>query len=270
MLKAGVLEEMTEGKIKGNPEHFRKSVRELDSVILDVISELSQPPECQTWEGADVAAVVNLWLMARFLAHAARIKLHHLRSFGDHPVFLDKFCDLSSINSSIMSHLTLAVSPGQFSESNSVFLFTEEESTLICLKAALVLSRTLRTLPWPNPFLYESAGRLSMESAGSMNSIHYPRSLPYMACCGMQGCYVLMMLLRKIRTCLCSNTLSSCRYLLGHTEPATEYQDAERFIEELRNGVKSVRDFMPGNAVFGRVMDMAREAETTYTADFHE
>ncbi|KAJ5991939.1 hypothetical protein N7451_007663 [Penicillium sp. IBT 35674x] len=78
------------------------------------------------------------------------------------------------------------------------------------------------------------------------------------------------MLLRKIRTCLYSNSLSSCRYLLGHTEPATEYQDAERFIEELRSGVKSVCDFMSGNAVFEGVMDMAREVETTYIAHFHE
>lgn len=109
-----------------------------------------------------------------------------------------------------------------------------------------------------------------MESTFFPNRIQYPRSLPYMACCGMQGCYVLMMLLRKVRTCLCSNSLSSCRFLLGHTEPATEYQDAERFIEELRNGVKSVCDFMSGNAVFGGVMDMAREVETTYIAHFHE
>jgi hypothetical protein len=70
MLKAGVLaKEMTEGKVKGSPESFRKCVRELDSFILDVISELNQPPECQTWEGADATAVVNVWLMARFLAH---------------------------------------------------------------------------------------------------------------------------------------------------------------------------------------------------------
>ncbi|KAJ5121695.1 Zn(II)2Cys6 transcription factor [Penicillium atrosanguineum] len=245
MLKAGVLaKEMTDGKVKGSPETFRKSVRELDSLILTVISELNRPPECQTCEGADAAAVLNQWLMARFLAH-------------------------TSINSSIMSHLPIAVSPGQFSESNSVFPFTEEESTQICLKAALALSRTLRALPWPNTSFCETAGQLSLEPTFLSNCIQYPRSLPYMACCGMQGCYVLMMLLRKVRTCLCSNSLSTCRYLLGHTEPATEYQDVERFIEELRNGVKSVCDFMSGNAVFGGVMDMAREVETSYIAHFH-
>ncbi|KAJ5139423.1 Transcription factor [Penicillium atrosanguineum] len=70
MLKAGVLaKEMTDGKVKGSPETFRKSVRELDSLILTVISELNRPPECQTCEGADAAAVLNQWLMARFLAH---------------------------------------------------------------------------------------------------------------------------------------------------------------------------------------------------------
>lgn len=70
MLKAGALaKEMTEGKVKGSPESFRKSVRELDSLILDVISKLNQPPERHTCEGADAAAVLNHWLMARFLAH---------------------------------------------------------------------------------------------------------------------------------------------------------------------------------------------------------
>ncbi|KAJ5102635.1 Transcription factor [Penicillium argentinense] len=51
---------------------------------------------------------------------------------------------------------------------------------------------------------------------------------------------------------------------------AEERQDAERFIEELRHGVKSVCDFMSGNAIFGGVVDMAREVETVYLAHFHE
>lgn len=86
----------------------------------------------------------------------------------------------------------------------------------------------------------------------------------------MQGCYVLMMLLRRVRNALSSNNLIACRYLLGHTEPETERQDAERFIEELRHGVKSVWDFMASNAVFGGVSDMAREVETIYIAHFDD
>ncbi|KAJ5618519.1 Zn(II)2Cys6 transcription factor [Penicillium herquei] len=282
MLKTGIMaKEMTAGGIKGSPESIRERVCELDSFILTIINELDHPPEIRPPEElpVDAASILNLWLMARFLAHTARIKLHRFRAFADHPVFLDKFCDLSSINSLISSDLPFAISPGRFSESNSVFPFTEEQSTQICLKAALVLSRTLSALPWPYPSFsdtvggakkFSTTGQLSMSSIFSTNRIQYPRSLPYMACCGMQGCYVLMMLLRKIRNALSSNNLAPCRYLLGYTEPATERQDAERFIEELRHGVKSVCDFMLGNAVFGGVMDMAREVETTYIANFHE
>ncbi|KAJ5991940.1 Transcription factor [Penicillium sp. IBT 35674x] len=66
MLKAGVLaKEMTEGKVKGSPESFRKSVCELDSLILTVISELNRPPECQPCEGADTAALDHVALAPR-------------------------------------------------------------------------------------------------------------------------------------------------------------------------------------------------------------
>ena len=175
--------------------------------------------------------------------------------------------------------MPLTVSPSRFSESNSVFPFTEEQSTQICLGAALVLSRTLRAIPWPNSSYsdaststtpLEAVGQLSGASMLPSNHIRYPRSLPYMACCGMQGCYVLMMLLRKVRTSLSVNDLSSCRYLLGHTEPATERQDAERFIEELRHGAKAICSFMSSNAVFGSVSYMAREVEAIYIANFHD
>lgn len=76
------------------------------------------------------------------------------------------------------------------------------------------------------------------------------------------------MLLRQIRTSLSMGNLSTCYYLLVHPEPGTERQDAERLIEELRHGVKSVYSFMASNAVFESVADMARELETVYTAHF--
>jgi len=78
------------------------------------------------------------------------------------------------------------------------------------------------------------------------------------------------MILRKIRTSLSTNDIASCRYLLSHSEPATERQDAERFIEELRHGVKLICDFMSANAVFGGVMYMAREVDTVYIAHFDD
>lgn len=213
------------------------------------------------------------------MSYSARIKLHRFRAFGDYPVFLDKFCDLSSINSSHFSEFSFTLSPGKLADIGSIFPFTEQESTHICLKAALVLSRILRHFAWPNPFYSDAvaAGKSSDALRDSMGScappatrLQYPRSLPYLACCGMQSCYVLMMLLRKVRSSLCSGDLSTCYYLLGHPEPGTGRQDAERLIEELRHGVKSVCLFMASNAVFEGVVGMAREVDTIYSAHFHD
>lgn len=160
-----------------------------------------------------------------------------------------------------------------------MFPFTEQESTNICLKAALGLSRILRSIPWPSPFFADTAtdakatetmDDLATTYAPPTPHSRYPRSLPYMACCGMQSCYVLTMLLRKVRTSLSVGNLSTCYHLLMHPEPETERQDSERLIEELRHGVKSVCSFMTSNAVFESVADMAREVETIYTAHFND
>ncbi|KAJ5666752.1 Transcription factor [Penicillium macrosclerotiorum] len=70
MLKTGVIaKEMADGKVKGSLILLRQRVCELDCFILAIIADLDQPPDLQTGEGADAAAVLNQWLMARFLAH---------------------------------------------------------------------------------------------------------------------------------------------------------------------------------------------------------
>ena len=209
----------------------------------------------------------------------ARIKLHRYRAFGDYPIFLEKFCDLGSINGTPFSSFPPVLSPDPSTEIDSIFPFTRNESTNICLKAALVLSRILRTFSWSNPSFAHTTTNSKPCAAIDDPMTHYtsltshsryPRSLPYLACCGMQSCYVLMMILRKIRTSLSVGNLSTCYFLLVHPEPGTERQDAERLIEELRHGVESVCCFMSSNAVFESVADMAREVETIYTAHFHE
>lgn len=77
-----------------------------------------------------------------------------------------------------------------------------------------------------------------------------------------------MILLRKVRMSLNAGDLSTCYYLLNHPEPGTETQDAERLIEELRHGTKSVYHFMASNSIFEGVVDMAREVETVYGVHF--
>lgn len=193
-------------------------------------------------------------------------------------MFLSEFCDLRSINDSYHPGLPFPKSSIRLTDMNLAFPFTEQESTTICLKASLVLSRILRNVPWPNPSYSEASAEAS--SPGAVEGLaavsdslaprsQYPRSLPYLACGGMQSCYVLMMLLRKVRTSLHAGNLSSCYYLLNLPEPETEAQDADRLIEELRQGVRSVCQFMTSNAVFEGIVDMASELETVYSAHFH-
>ncbi|CAG8178434.1 unnamed protein product [Penicillium salamii] len=268
LLQTGVMaKEMAEGSVRGSHDTIRKRVADLDRLILALTVDLDQPLKMVTCEGPDATAIRNLWLMARFLAHTARLKLHRFRAFGDHPVFLDKFCDLSSVTNLLFSELPVTASPGWLSEVASFHPFTEEDSTQVCLRSALVLSRVMRAISWPN--VSQSDDVVGISSL-SPYRVQYPRSLPYIACCGMQSCYVFMMLLRKIRTSVNSNDFSDSRYLLGWTEPGTERQAAERFIEELRHGVKSICAFMSANTVFGGIMDMAHEVETVYLTHFSD
>ena len=69
LLKTGIVaKEMTEGRVEGSHELMRQRVCELDSLILSVISNLDHAPELRKF-GADAAAVLNKWHMARFLAY---------------------------------------------------------------------------------------------------------------------------------------------------------------------------------------------------------
>lgn len=194
-------------------------------------------------------------------------------------MFLDKFCDLSSINSLYLSDYPQQILPDRLADIDMRFPFSEQESTNISLKAALALSRILRNLQWPDPSYSDaSSGNKQSDAIDDLTGIsvpptlhpQYPRCLPYLACCGMQSYYVLIILLRKVHTSLRVGDLSTCYYLLIHPEPGTERADAERLIEELRHGSKLVCDFMSSNAVFEGISDMAREVETIYSAQLHD
>lgn len=62
------------------------------------------------------------------------------------PLFLDKHCHLPSINNNGISNST--PSPTWVADSESSFPFTEQESSNICLKASLVVSRAFRNLSY--------------------------------------------------------------------------------------------------------------------------
>lgn len=190
---------------------------------------------------------------------SARIRLHRFRAFMDIPLFLDKYCDLASINS---HGLSSTPSPIWVADSETTFPFTEQESSTICLKASLVVATSFRNLPYPIIS--------SMAPCEGVPTRNWPHTLPYFVCCAMQSCYTLLMLLHKVRAFLATDRLSSCYHLLDKPEPKTEVSDAERLTEELRHGVKSLGMSLKSDIVFEGVGGMGREIESAYLAAFPE
>lgn len=185
------------------------------------------------------------------------------------PLFLDKYCHLPSINNNGISNST--PSPTWVADRESSFPFTEQESSNICLKASLVVATAFRNLSYPDPQgqSYEEGpltGRSMPMSGGSPR--RYPHTIPFFACCAMQSCYALLMLLHKVRACLATDRLATCYHLLNKPEPATEASDAERLTEELRHGVELLGVSMKSDIIFEGVGGMGREIEHAYLAAF--
>ncbi|KAJ5697660.1 hypothetical protein N7488_011344 [Penicillium malachiteum] len=123
-----------------------KDIKNLDNQILSLLIESDQSlREIYDFEGESIAAQ-NLWRISRIMIHTARIRLHRFRAFMDIPLFLDRYCDLISINTHGFAH----PSSESVTHWQSTFPFTEEESTNICLKAALVIANAFRSLPYPH------------------------------------------------------------------------------------------------------------------------
>jgi hypothetical protein len=172
------------------------------------------------------------------------------------PLFLDKYCHLPSINTNNIS----MPSPTWIADRESSFPFTEQESSNICLKASLVVATAFRKLPYPG---------LHRETyQGERPTRRSPHTIPFFACCAMQSCYALLMLLHKVRACLMTDCLPTCYHLLNKPDPVTEASDAERLTEELRSGVESLGMSMKADVIFEGVGGMGREIEHAYLAAF--
>lgn len=124
-------------------------------------------------------------------------------------------------------------------------------------------------MPAPNARFSELSTDADADTAVPLRG-SYPRSLPYLACAGMQACYVLLMLVRLVRACVALGDLGGCLGLLDSPESGTEVQEAERVMEEMRNGIAAVRASLAGDGVFGGVLGMAREVDATYLAYFQK
>ena len=188
------------------------------------------------------------------------------------PIFLESHCGLTSINGVDSPYAIINRALSQVTVFECIFPFTEQESLSICLKSALAVARAFKTLPRPDS-TYSDVPSKAEPPTETINSsattaYMYPHTLPYFACCAIQGCYVLLMLLYKIRASRASDHLSTSYHLLSHPGPGTEAQDFERLVEEIRNAVDSLKGSLQQNAVFEGVGRMGREIDGACCAAF--
>ncbi|KAF7590238.1 hypothetical protein BBP40_003122 [Aspergillus hancockii] len=244
----------------------------LDSHILSLATE-SEFYMGQTGKhNPEGLAAQSMGLIACLLVHSARLRLHRFRAFKDLPIFAEKHCDLTAINDKTSY-------PEASPNFESVFPFTEQQSSVICLKSSLAIARAFRTLPRPQP--YSQTGNFgtpdssTMESLGFSPTLSDPSSLmkssgalPYFKCTAMQACYSLSMLLHRIRAAMASDRLSVCYPLLNNPEPATEVQDARRLMEELRHGIECLKHSMEMDMVFEGIAAMCRGLNAVYLSIF--
>jgi hypothetical protein len=182
----------------------------------------------------------------------------------DIPLFLDKYCDLTSINSHGFS--PNMCTPKWTTDNDNPFPFTEQESSIICLKSSLAIASIFRSLPSSSPTSLD--GYTTGRHDSSFAPVKYPRIIPVFACSGMQGCYALLMLLHRLRACMATDRLATCYHLLNKPNPESEVADVERLTEELRHGVEILMRSMKSAVIFEGVGGMGREIEGAYLAAF--
>ncbi|CRL25871.1 Peptidase, cysteine peptidase active site [Penicillium camemberti] len=235
---------------------FGTRIRKLDSNLVSLIGEADRHLLTTFDEEPEASVAQNMWMISRMFIHAARTRLHRFRAFMDIPLFLDKYCDLAAINSVDFPHQTSP--PKWVTDCEISFPFTEQESSIICLKSSLVVTTIYRNLPYPNP----------LGPAPSSRSTTYPKTIPYFACSGIQSCYALLMLLHRLRASIATDRLADCYHLLNNPTPASEIADAERLREELRHGVEILGRSLKSDVIFEGVGGMGREIEGAYLAAF--
>ncbi|PYH45569.1 fungal specific transcription factor domain-containing protein [Aspergillus saccharolyticus JOP 1030-1] len=246
---------------------MRDKIAHLDRSILSLSTECDSIYPSTQSNSADGLARQSFALIACALTHSARIKLHRFRAFSDIPIFLEKHCDLSSLR-------TDGSSPQEFSsaavmEIESFFPLSKDESSMICLKSALAVSRAFRDIPYPHFPLSRSPDMDSSASdASGPGRETYYGSLPYFKCAAMQASYVLYMLVHRVRAALLTKRLSICYPLLNHPDVATEKQDAHRLVEELRNGAHSLLLFMKRDLVYEGTVAMVNDLDAAYSSLF--
>ncbi|KAE8149496.1 hypothetical protein BDV25DRAFT_125848 [Aspergillus avenaceus] len=253
------------------PSHRQEQIRSVDSKLSLLGAKSASYAGLARRNDPDKVAFQSMGMIAHLLAHSARIRLHRYRAFTDIPLFVEKHCDLTAVNER-------AAHTGPSSTFEALFPFTEQESSIICLKSSLAIARVFRYLPSPrqrqhanSPGGYDSLSIMEGSPLVADNAAflrNCPSTLPYFKCAAMQASYCLFMLLHRIRAALVSNRVSICHYLLAQPDPATEVQDVNRLMEELRHAIEYLKRSMEMDKVFEGFAAMGRGLNAVYLAVF--
>ncbi|KAE8162273.1 hypothetical protein BDV40DRAFT_288698 [Aspergillus tamarii] len=252
---------------------LREQIYQLDSRIASLATESEFYMGLTCKDNAEGLAMQGMGLIAYLLLHSARIRLHRFRAFMDIPLFVEKHCDLTAINDK-------APYPEVSSNFEALFPFTEQQSSVRCLKSSLAVARAFRSLPRPQPSRSTgNPGNNDAPTAAESLDIHsavspahlttsHPSALPYFKCTAMQASYSMFMLVHRIRAAIASNRLSVCYPLMASPEPTTEIQDARRLIEELRHAIECLKHSMERDMVFEGIAAMCRGLTAVYLSIF--
>ncbi|KAJ5717045.1 hypothetical protein N7488_002691 [Penicillium malachiteum] len=214
------------------PSEMSQNIKQFNSKLSDLIKKSGRLPEFITETELDGKAFWAIWLIARLLIHS------------DTPMFLEKYCDLTAIQDKTEGIADLGLTNTK--DFATSFPFTEQESSVMCLKSSLVIARALENLP--------------------LRSVSTPHILPYFVCAAMQSAYVLLTSYYRIRAALESGHLSLYHYLLNCPDPDSETQDAERLIRELRQGMEYIIGALKFAQMFEGVGGMSQEILIAYQA----
>lgn len=179
-------------------------------------------------------------------------------------MFLEKYCDLAAMQDKreTMPELDFA----SLQDLDSVCPFTEQQSSLMCLKSSLVISRALESLPLHQQLPQPSYNGVESQEPAEMTSPPTPYMLPFFVCAAMQSSYVLLTSHYRVRAALESGNLSTYYDLLNCPEPDSETQDAERFLREVRQAMESIIGAMRFAQMFEGVGGMSHEIKLAYQA----
>ncbi|OQD91039.1 hypothetical protein PENANT_c001G03614 [Penicillium antarcticum] len=243
----------------------------------------------------EITTAKSVRAMSTIKLNSAHIKIHRFRAFSDIPIFIKKHCDLAvAYTDESKSHTELnavvtqaetenpscscsSLKPFQdlfsvepsFQPANSNadssatqgsfspdFPYSCQDSTKICYRAAITISKMFESLPIPQPLQPLHQQQLYRENL--------PRTMPSFACCLMQSSYAMLMLFYKARV--------GVGFCSGSDEQNTERSLAEH-INELRHGLRrtitAASNYSQAFEALNGMRDEIRGAyETAFPEDF--